>query len=130
MSDKVILVTPPDDILLDGFRLLLVDLDQNQTQMVSDAFNKLKSIPNTVMYLWNDNNTDWLLDKKDKSDVIIFNADSQKDVIIGYMAAQMNSYYFGVLKDLEKVNDSAIYSVEDLLILMEKNIERYGRKTR
>jgi len=27
MTDKVLVVTPPDDVLIDGFRLLLVDLD-------------------------------------------------------------------------------------------------------
>lgn len=130
MSDKVILVTPPDDILVDGLRILLVDLSTEQTQLISDTLTKLKSIPTIVTYIWNDNNTEWLLDKKLKADLIIFNADSEKNVIIGYMAAQSRSYYFGTLKDLSFVNNSAIYTADDLLTLMEKTIEQYVRKTR
>jgi hypothetical protein len=130
MSDKVILVTPPDDILVDGLRILLVELSTEQTQLISDTLTKLKSIPTIVTYIWNSNDMDWLLDKKLKSDLIIFNADSEKDVIIGYMAAQSRSYYFGTLKDLSFVNNSAIYTADDLLTLMEKTIEQYGRKTR
>jgi hypothetical protein len=128
MSDKVILVTPPDDILVDGLRILLIDLTQEQTQLVSEVFTKLKSIPTIVTYVWNSiNETEWLLDKKIKSDLIIFNANSENDVIIGYMAAQPNSYYFGELKNLKIANNSAIYSAEELLILMEKTISKYGR---
>ena len=41
MSDKVILVTPPDDILVDAVRFLLVDLNQEQTQLISDTITKL-----------------------------------------------------------------------------------------
>ena len=127
MSDKVILVTPPDDILVDGLRILLVDLTQDQTQMISDVFTNLKSIPTIVAYVWSQTyDTEWLLDKKLKSNLIIFNANSENDVIIGYMAAQSNSYYFGELKDLKIVNNSAIYSTEDLSILMEKTIKNYG----
>lgn len=126
MSDKVILVTPPDDILVDGLRILLVDLNQTQTQLISEALTSLRSIPTIVTYVWNSNNkTDWLLDKKLKADLIIFNADSEKDAIIGYMAAQSNSCYFGTLKDLELSNNSAIYTIEDLLTLIEKTIKKY-----
>ena len=128
MSDKVILVTPPDDILVDGLRILMVDLTQEQTQLVSEVLTSLKSIPTIVSYVWNETyDVEWLLDKKLKSNLILFNANSEKDAIIGYMAAQSNAYYFGELKDLGLINKSAIYTIEDLLTIMEKTIEKYGR---
>ena len=65
------------------------------------------------------------MDKKHKSDVIIFNADSENDLIVGYMAAQKNSYYFGNLKILNVVNNSAIYNAEQLLELLEKKITNH-----
>lgn len=128
MSDKVILVTPPDDILVDGLRILLVDLDKNQTQLVSNALTSMSKLPTIIGYVWNENyDVEWLLDKKLKSNLIIFNANSKKDAIIGYIAAQSNSYYFGELKDLSEVNKSIIADVHELKQLLEKNIEKYGR---
>lgn len=131
MSDKVLIVTDPDDVLVDGLRILLVDLNLTQTQYISDVLTKLDSIPTTVLYMWNsNNNTEWLLDKKHKSDLIIFNADSENDVIIGYMAAQTNSYYFGTLKSLSAVNKSAIYSTDQISEILENEIKQYGLRTR
>jgi len=119
MNEKIILVTPPDDILLDGVRILLVDLTAEQNQIVSDA---LKAVNNqsTVVYVWNINqNIDWVLDKKQKSNIILFNAESEDQTLVGYLAAQSNSYYFGTLRTLGKVNNSAIYSTEQIIELME-----------
>ena len=43
MTDKVLVVTPPDDVLIDGFRLLLVDLDADQTKIISNNLLNLVS---------------------------------------------------------------------------------------
>lgn len=127
MSDKVILVTPPDDILVDGLRILLVDLNGNQTQMLSDALTVIPKLPTIIGYVWNStHDVEWLLDKKLKSNLVIFNANSEKDAIIGYMAAQSNSYYFGELKDLSEVNKSTIADVHELKTLLENTINKYG----
>ena len=68
MSDRVIIVTPPDDTLLDGIRFLAVDLDQSQTQVLSSSLSKLVSMPNIIVYIWNTGDSvDWLFDKKQKS---------------------------------------------------------------
>ena len=131
MSDKIILVTPPDDVLIDGLRILLVDLNPAQTELISDSLKQLTTMPNIITYVWNtDQNIDWLLDKKHKSWLTFFNADSENDVIIGYMAAQVNSYYFGTLKTLGTVNDSAIYNIDQIINILEKYIENHARKTR
>ena len=75
------------------------------------------------------NPVDWLLTVKPKANLIIFNADSSAngaiELIIGYMAAQSNSYYFGTLRDLNKVNDSIIYAKEDLKKLFLNTLENY-----
>jgi hypothetical protein len=69
---------------------------------------------------------EWFLDKKSKTDFIIFNADSTNDLLIGYLAAQKKSYYFGTLKTLSKANKSAIYSIEDIISLLTFRMENNG----
>jgi hypothetical protein len=85
MTDSVILVTDPDDIQVDGLRLLLVDLNTDQNQIVSDSLAQSDGFSSIVSYIWRSGDSvDWLLDKKHKSDIIIFNADSENDIIIGH----------------------------------------------
>ncbi len=131
MSNKVLLVTSPDDVLADGVRILLVDLVPEQQQIISNALAQLATIPNVVLYIWNSSDdASWLLDKKSKSDTIIFNADSENDVIIGYMAAQSNSHYFGTLKILSVVNNSTIYNIDQVLTILENTIKQHGLRRR
>ena len=131
MTDKVLLVTAPDDVLIDGIRILLVDIVPEQQQIISDALTQLDNSPDIVLYVWNStNDTSWLLDKKLKSDAIIFNANSENDVIIGYMAAQSNSHYFGTLKILSMVNNSTIYNIDQVSTILENVIKQYGLRTR
>lgn len=120
MTDKILVVTAPDDVLIDGIRILLVDLTQDQNQIVSKALLNLEIPVTVISYSWNHRDTiDWVLDKKAKSDLIIFNADSDNDLLVGYLSAHSNSHYFGILKDLHLVNNRAIYSVENVLTLLE-----------
>lgn len=129
MLDKIIIVTAPDDIHVDGIRVLAVDLGQDQTHLVSTVLTQLEDIPNIVVYLWrNGDDTNWLFDKKHKADIIVFNAESDNQLVAGYMAAQPNSYYLGILKTLDAVNNSAIYSTDQVLALLEKEIKRYDEK--
>jgi len=115
MTDSVILVTDPDDVQVDGLRLLLVDLNVDQNQIVSDSLARSEGFGSIVSYIWRSGDSvDWLLDKKHKSDLIIFNADSENDIIIGYMAAQKYSYYFGTLKILSPANNRNIYNADDV----------------
>jgi len=125
MSDRILVVTAPDDTLLQGIRIMHVGLSEEQSSIVSTALMQTK-LPHTIInYVWNMGNpVTWLLDKITKSDIVIFNAngpvDPGRDVIIGWTAAQPQSYYFGNLKDLHMANDRAIYSVDDILNLLEK----------
>ena len=114
MTAKIVLVTPPDDVLIDGARILLVNLDSEHEMMLSD-YLKSKIHSNCVVYLAKSvYDFDWLIDKKQKSDYIIFNADHHSDLLNGYLAAQKNSAYFGTLKNLYRVNNNVIYTEEDL----------------
>ena len=121
MTDRIVLVTAPDDILLDGKRIISVNLSAEQQQILSDALNQIEKLKCLVVYIWNDReDIDWFFDKKAKSDIIIFNADSTNELITGYCAAQSNSYYFGSLRSLHKVNKSAIYSVDQCVDIINR----------
>lgn len=121
MTDKIILVTAPDDTLLDGKRIISVNLNIDQQQILSDALNQTEHSRCLVVYIWNDqDDIDWFFDKKSKADIIIFNADSTNELIVGYCAAHQNSYYFGSLRSLHKVNNSAIYSVDQCVDIINR----------
>lgn len=124
--DNILVVTPPDDIHTDGFRLLLVDLTADQSQIVSDSLLNLKSIPPTVVYSWKSDDLDeWLLQKKKKSDLIIFNAESSKHLLIGYLSAQINTYYFGTLRTLSTVNNRELLNTDHCIELLDNYITQY-----
>jgi len=109
----------------------LIDLTHEQTNLISQSLTRLETIPTTITYVWNtSNDVQWLLDKKHKSFLTFFNADSDNDAIIGYMAAQANSYYFGNLKSLSLANQNAIYDTEQIFNLMENVIQQYVRQFR
>ena len=127
MTDKIILVTEPDDIQLDGFRLVLLDLTNEQNQFVSTALKHIEFAGNIVIYVASNSTIDWVIDKKNKSQLIVFNADSDNHLLIGYLAAQKNSHYFGNLKILSKVNNRVIYTVDELVNLIVKTIGTYER---
>jgi hypothetical protein len=119
--DDIIAVTPPDDTGQDGKRLLLIDLSKSQMYVLSQAFNELKSFDRIITYFWNDQDPiEWLIDKKSKSDLIIFNADGLDQQIVGYIAAQPRSYYFGTLKNLYLVNNHVIYDYKQAVEILEK----------
>ena len=126
MTDKILVITSPDDTLLDGIRVLHVQLTEEQRQIVSLAMLNSTIPHNIINYVWNMGDPiSWLLDKHPKCNIILFNADAQSngaiELIIGYIAAQPQSYYFGTLRDLHLVNDRAIYNTNDIMSLLEKN---------
>lgn len=127
MSDKVILITSPDDINIDGLRILAVNLYPEQSQILSDALLRIESSVSIMIYIWkNGDPEEWLFDKKHKSQAVLFNADDQNELIVGYMAAQKKSYYFGNLRTLHDLNKSAIYSVEDCETFILSLLGKYG----
>lgn len=125
MTDRVLLITPPDDSLLSGIRLTLIQLDEHQGQLISESLLEANLKHDVITYVWKMGNpVDWLLDKIAKSDLVIFNAETDNngaiELIIGWAAAQPNSYYFGTLRDLYRSNDRVIYNKVEILKLLEK----------
>ena len=130
MSDKILVVTSPDDTLLQGIRITHVNLTDEQSNIVSSALLQTTLSHTLINYVWRMGEpVTWLLDKIAKSDLVIFNAngpaDPGKEIIIGWTAAQPQSYYFGDLKDLHHANKNAIYSVDDILNLLERISKNY-----
>lgn len=129
MSNKLSLVTAPDDIPQDSLRVLLVSLTADQTKIISDVLTEFDKIPNTVLYVWNVmDSTEWLFDKKNKSNIIIFNASQDNQELVGYLAAQPNSYYFGVLKTLGIINNNIIHDMNQCFELIKETITAYEQQ--
>ena len=127
MSNKITLVTPPDDVLKDALRILVFDLKPEHTQLISAVLYNIKEIHDTVIYVCNgQDNCEWILDKKQKSSIIIYNADSENQTMIGYFSAQKNSYYFGTLKSLGSINNNKIVSTEQIEAIMEEEYKKYA----
>ena len=42
IDQSIIIVTPPDDVVLDAVRILGVNLDHNHTGMISDGLKELE----------------------------------------------------------------------------------------
>jgi hypothetical protein len=128
MTDKLIMVTAPDDTLVNGGRITVIDLTVDQTALISAALTELDSISCIVTYVWSEyDDVTWVLDKIQKSQIIIFNADSTNQTLIGYVAGKMNSYYFGTLKSLNQVNNSVIYDVDHCKSILTNVFDRYGK---
>jgi hypothetical protein len=128
MTDQVLIVTDPDDTVLDGYRILLVDLTIEQSQAVSLSLLNISLPSRIVLYSWNSNdNIEWLLDKKVKCNTVLFNADSHNDLLVGYLSAHPNSYYFGQLRLLAGANNSRIYGQEDCQSTLDYVITKNGK---
>lgn len=128
MTEKILVVNSPDDVFDDGFRILAVDLDRNQSELISS--NLLEIAKNKIiLYTWMHlESTAWLLDKKNKSDIIIFNAESVNQYIVGYMSAQPDAYYFGTLRDLNIVNNNILLNKDSSLDMINHYLGNYERK--
>lgn len=120
MNSSVVLVTPPDDIFLDAKRILCVDLTQEQSSLISCSLTETKFNEKVIVYIWKlTDSVEWLLDKKDKSSIILLNSQSEDNYLVGYFASKSNCFYFGNLKNLSKINNNELYgqeSVDNLFI--------------
>ena len=123
MNNKITIVTAPDDVLFDGVRILIYGLEKEQELLVSSIIYNLNDYKPTIIYVSNgQNDTEWVLDKKQKCSIIVFNAEAVDQTMIGYLAAQSNSYYFGELRALKIANGNRIKSKEELTKIMEDQI--------
>lgn len=124
MTPKILIVTPPDDTFVQGLRITHVNLSQTQSQIVSQGLLASQSTHSIINYVWHYSEpVAWLLNAAAKSDLIIFNADTdqytESDMLIGYVAANPKSYYFGTLRDLHLANDRVLLNNDDVTNLVE-----------
>lgn len=110
MADRILIVTDPDDTYQQGFRILTVDLGIDQENIVSQTVQNLDTEHDVILYVWKiGSDINWLLDKIYKSNAVIFNANSLDQTLVGFLAAQKKSSYFGELRSIKEVNKSVIF---------------------
>lgn len=128
MSDKILMVTSPDDSYVEGVRIFVFDLDSNQYSILSQSLLDFDTIPSVIIYN-SSISTDikWTLDKILKSELILFNAESENQQMVGYLSSKINSCYFGELRGLSLVNKSVIFDVNQLKELLERQFKKYGK---
>ena len=120
MKNRITVVTAPDDVLMDGKRILAYSLSVEQKKMISDLLYNFEQHANTIIYVANgQEDPRWVLDKKQKCSIIIFNAETINQTMVGYLSAQTNSYYFGELRTLSSVNNNKINEKQQLTKIME-----------
>ena len=120
VKNKITIITPPDDVLQDGVRILCYGLEKEQTLLISSIIYNLEECKPSIIYVSNgQNDSEWVLDKKQKCSIIIFNAESQDQTMVGYLSAQTNSYYFGELRSLSSANNNKINEKQQLTKIME-----------
>lgn len=124
VDEKILLVTTPDDVLQDGLRIFLFDLTPEQNQLVSGSLSEVEFDRNLIAYCWRSGDSpDWLFDKLAKCRLIIFNAESREEMLVGYLASKSRSHYLGNLRTLKIVNKSVLYDVDSIKTILERNID-------
>jgi hypothetical protein len=128
MTEKLLLVTAPDDTLENGVRIAVVGLSSEQGFLVSQSLGELETPPCVVTYVWNENDSiEWLIDKLYKSEIVLFNAEIENQTLAGYLASKSNAYYFGTLRSLTIVNTSVIHDLNQCKNVLERTFEKYGK---
>ena len=118
---NILVVTSPDDYFDTAIRILIVDCDEVQTKTLSDLFLSLNLSEDVVVYHWRwSDSEEWLIDKINKSDLIVYNAESDNQTIVGYLLGLKYAYSIGTRRSLQKINDRAVIDVNILKQLIEK----------
>lgn len=126
MTDRIVIVTPPDDIFQPGFRILTVNLSIDQLDQVSSSIKELETDVDVIVYVWKTgSDITWLLDKIYKSNSIIFNADDSDQTLVGFLAGQRRSAYFGELKTIKEVNNSVVYDSTQCTEFLDRYLGLY-----
>lgn len=124
--DQMLLVSAPDDVALEGVRLLIVGLTPEQSNIVSTVLTTIETAPRVIVYVWNEHDSvDWLTDKIYKSQLILFNAEFENQTLVGYLAGKLNSHYFGSLKSINQINNSMIFDENQCRTILTNLFKKY-----
>lgn len=116
-------MTPPDDVLVDAKRILLFDPTIEQTQLISSCLSSNNFECDIVFYIWRSGeDIDWLLDKILKYDIVILNADTDHQSMLGYLFSKPDSYYMGNIRSLSKLKNSAINDIDHLNTILKERL--------
>lgn len=128
MNNKIVLVTSPDDLSTHGVRLCLVNLNQEQLNLLTQVLTEIDVDQSVIAYIWNPKDPyEWFIDKKLKSDVILFNALAPSPVLNGYLVAHPNCYYFGTLREVTHLYNKEITSPIQLSSIISRATERVSQ---
>lgn len=123
MSDQVIVVTPPDDILIEANRILLFDPTVEQTQLISQSLASLEFDVTVIFYIWRSgDDLEWLLDKALKYDLLILNAETIEQTMLGYLFSKPNSYYIGNIRSLSSLKNNQINDQDHLNTILKERL--------
>lgn len=126
MTDRILIVTPPSEVVEDQFSILLVGLDQSQTAFISECLKSTENLDITV-YLWNEADAkDWLFDKQKKSELIVVNAEMEDQLLVGYFVSNKKTFYIGNLRSLDFLSHKLINNKQNFLQVIDQLQGIYG----
>lgn len=126
MNERILIVTPPSDVVEDHTAVLTVGLNNEQTVFISDC---LKSVENDdlTVYLWQENDPrDWLFDKIKKSHLIVLNAEMNDQTLVGYIVANKKTVYLGNLLSIDFLQQKTLNSKQAFLQVLDQLKGIYG----
>lgn len=122
--NKVFLVTAPDDVTYDSVKIICVGLSDPQREIVSQTLQRFQTVPTTVVYVWNNGDSHtWLFDKKQKCDLILFNAENEDKALVGYFAAHNKAYYFGEIGVYSQITNRIIHDTDQCHELIKEIVK-------
>lgn len=126
MNEKILIVTPPSDIIEDHISILTVGLNNEQTVFVSECLKSVEQDDLTV-YLWQENDSrDWLFDKIKKSDLIVLNAEMNDQTLVGYIVANKKTLYLGNLLSIDFLHQKILNNKQTFLQVIDQLKGIYG----
>lgn len=126
MTERILIVTPPSDVVEDQLSVLLIGLDQSQTTFFSECLKSTENLDITV-YLWKETDSkDWLFDKQKKSDLIIINAEMEDQLLVGYFVSNKKTFYIGNLRSIDFLSHKLINNKHNFLQVIDQLQGIYG----
>ena len=124
MSNKIFIITAPDDVEYDALRILVVDLAPEQSHLLSEVLKTIKVDRDINLYVYSNlDDVTWLIDKSNKADYIFANPLSDDQQIVGYIASKRQSHFFGETKITKSLNKTPILCQEQIAETLRKELD-------
>lgn len=97
VNNNHLLVTEPDRVYDQGFRILLVDFEPQMIEMLVSTLQGCAT--DLIIYVYNDSDTNprWMLDTAKESDIVLVdvNRTTQNDVFKGCVLPMKTAWFIG-----------------------------------